>query len=87
MGNVFKYFDCSTIHIKQESCDWLERYCSYKNEYGYVLSVYIMVIDELEYVPEEIKKVADLAKKHDCNYIIFDADGPICDKLDKYDWV
>lgn len=83
MNNVFKYFDCSTGHIKQESCKWLDSECSYKNEYGYVLAVCLDLRCE---IPEEIKKIIDLAKKHDCNYIIFDADGPYCEDLEKYEW-
>lgn len=37
-------------------------------------------------VPDEMSKVLEYAREHDCSFVNFDADGEVCDDLPIWEW-
>ena len=36
--------------------------------------------------PPELRACMELARKHDCDWIMFDKDSPVIDELEAFDW-
>ena len=80
--NIHKYLDLSTGHITKETCN-NPPYKVADYEYGAML----YVPDEVHsQCPEDLAKVIEYAKKHDCAMILFDRDAGTCEDLPIYDW-
>jgi hypothetical protein len=95
MSHVRKFLDLSTAHLTAKTRHMLdtkvERFCCYHGEYGW----FIWVPTEPE-IPEYDEEVGDgypadliaafhLARKMDCEYVMFDMDAEASDDLQTYD--
>ncbi|MCM3716287.1 hypothetical protein M3202_19775 [Alkalihalobacillus oceani] len=87
---ISKMLTLSTIHLSLESLKLLNLgetdMISYEKE-GYGWFIYLgdeyfhNIIEEL---PQDIKRLAEVARENDCLWICLDGDGPVMDNLDVY---
>lgn len=81
----------STGHVSQATAAMLDAGAEdlpmscYRLEYGWLVMTATSPEDEPD-VPSELLKVMQLAKRHGCDSIRFDCDGPFIDGLDSFDW-
>jgi hypothetical protein len=85
-NGVYKYFDCSTMHISEKTNAYLQLTADLlvrEHEYGY----FIHVSEEIPTgIPTCLKAILKKAKKLDCQWVLLDCDGTEHDDLKKYNW-
>lgn len=81
----------STAHLHPATArDWMARCpwsCFEKGDYGWFMHVCDDIgITEAHGVPLEIRSAIHVAKRADCQWIMWDCDGPVVAELPEYDW-
>ncbi|MER7671278.1 hypothetical protein ABTY61_22815 [Kitasatospora sp. NPDC096128] len=83
--NIRSYLDLSTAHLRAETRADLDAYedvVAYRTEYGWL--VYASEDPEGEW-PSELVPIVRLAREHGCEYVLFDADATVADRLPTFD--
>lgn len=95
---IYNYLDLSTAHIKKQTDRFLDResqwpltdIIAYKKWGGYF--VFVPEHDDLgnslesDQIPMDLKRCIKFARKHGCNWILFDSDAEIVNELPTYRW-
>lgn len=89
--NISKMLTLSTAHLKPETRDFLifesiKAYYGlsvYSNEYGFF--VYVDTDNDSKNIPCDLSDCLQLAKENDCEWIKFDRDEILLDKLPVYE--
>lgn len=91
---VRRILDISTVHISQETGQLLDHWATTekprpaivfnKDHYGWL--VYVPSETNHEALPADLHACMDLARSHDCDWIMFDCDGVDIDELPVYEW-
>lgn len=93
MTFVRKFLDISTGNVTRATMDLIEKQglpiSSYTNEYG--AFVYVPRAEEGSIVnvadlPEDLRKVMEIARREGCGYILFDRDADPHPELECHDW-
>lgn len=100
MPEIRKFLDLSTAHVPQtvaaaldelfkhgpdpERADWRYWIVGCSNTYGWW--IWAGQEDGLDELPADLRACVDLAKQHDCDWILFDRDTTPIDDLPTYDW-
>ncbi|MGX1195802.1 DUF5983 family protein [Metabacillus sp. SLBN-84] len=85
----------STAHVKAETADLLqeashnglfvENISVYeKGEFGYF--IYLDPETIAHSLPEDLKQVLEHARRHHCEVLVLDRDGPVEEELEQYSW-
>lgn len=93
VSGVFKYLDCSTAHVSQETMRFLGRVYS-RNNIGQTVAAYeygcfVSVPPEPtyhDYLPQDLRNVLDFARANGCYILRLDADGHNYDELPTFEW-
>lgn len=86
---VRSFLDLSTAHLRQETLANLASYddvVAHKTEYGWLM----YASEEADFTeggdwPPELLPIVELARAHECTYILFDSDAPETDALPTFD--
>lgn len=92
---VYKYLDCSTTHITEETMRLLDR----GEESGLQLTVapykygaFVTVPDDIDdaervrAMPKDLLEVLTFAHRRGCYVVRFDSDGDDYDELPRFEW-
>ncbi len=91
---VYRYLDCSTTHITEETMRLLDR----GQESGlriavapYEYGVFVTVPDDAESqqegdMPKDLVEVLKFARQRGCYVVRFDSDGCDYDELPRFEW-
>ena len=86
------FLDLSTAHLSAATCRILNSYegvTAYETPYGWLWSVPEQDAAELAHDgdwPSELLPIAQLARAHGCDYVLFDRDAEQTEMLPTYDW-
>jgi hypothetical protein len=90
---ISKVLDVSTAHISEKDDELLKKtnqfLSVYNYEFGYIVCINVFVKRKPLKVygySDHIIKILYKAKKLNCSYVIFDADGVIYDDLRQFNW-
>lgn len=91
---IDKMLTLSTGHITEESAILLDRLADgitdngpityKKKDYGWFVHIYD-ILEEFD-IPEDLKKVIEFARRHNCSWLCLDCNGNRVDFLPVYDW-
>ncbi|MEV5283377.1 hypothetical protein ACFYMW_35740 [Streptomyces sp. NPDC006692] len=89
-GRIRSFLDLSTLHLAPTTRDTLnavEGVLSYPLEHGWLMYAPVGAADlaRTHAWPEELLPIVQLARAHDCAYILFDADADTTDLLPVFD--
>lgn len=90
--HITKVFELSIAHISEETNQLIDQnelsIVSYeKSLYGWLLLVPpVDYEEETRSLPEDLKAILNLAKEHDCVWVMLDRDGYMYDSLPVFDW-
>lgn len=90
--SIYKMLDLSTAHLNPESVEALERHVEPdspitvigESEYGWI--VYVSEPDLVKEMPAVLAAILEDARRHGCDYVRFDRDGPVEDDLPTFEW-
>lgn len=89
---IAKTLTLSTSHIKESTAQFLndesrEHLTVYaKNEFGWFIYITDQIDHEVTLITDDLSAVIQLALDNECSILCLDADGPIVDELNLYDW-
>lgn len=93
--NIRKFLNLSTAHVTEDTAKvldhlpgipdhWSQWVVGTDNTYGWW--IWAGQEDGLDDLPEDLRGCVDLAKQHDCDWILFDRDVEPIDQLPRYEW-
>jgi len=93
-GFVRRLLDLSTAHLperySEEELRGQPGVVAYDLPYGWMLKVPADVEEDCheagEVIAAEVLTVLRFARAHGCDWVLFDADGDVCDQLPTWDW-
>lgn len=72
----------STGHLDHTELAHVDDVASFVSEYGWLISVHRDVSE----AALSLRAAIALAKHHACDFVRFDADGPLVEELQSFDW-
>lgn len=95
MATIRKFLDLNTGHLPeslgQDGLDRADGVIAHETECGWLMWVPENPDDphlynEGDEPPPVVDRIIRHARRHDCDYVLFDRDGPVDDDLPTWDW-